>query len=83
MTLDLCNTVLTPGPCLIVVTQGYLVSGDEVAMLNRVASYLMTTALPSDLDHKVLGVDVIQSFYGHTVSSWTSSDYLNAITMRT
>ena len=24
---------------------------------------------------------MIQSFYGHTVSSWTSSDYLNAITM--
>jgi hypothetical protein len=41
---------------------------------------MVNEVLPSDVAHKVVGISTYSYFYGHTVSHWWSSDYLNTVT---
>jgi hypothetical protein len=75
-----CNIAPAPPICLTVQLEGWTISGAESAMLNRVADYMVTNVLPSDAEHKVFGVNTYSYFYGHAISHWWSSDYLNTVT---
>jgi hypothetical protein len=79
--LDQESCLLSSLPiCTIVLAKGYAISADETAMLNRLADYMEIDALPSDVTHGVIGVSTESYFYGHAISHWWSSDYLNALT---
>jgi hypothetical protein len=75
------DCLITASPiCAFIQLNGYAISAGESAMLNRLADYMVNDALPSDVAHGVVGVSTYSYFYGHAISHWWSSDYLNAVT---
>jgi hypothetical protein len=67
--------------CALVRAQELSISHDECMMLNRISAFMDANVQQSDLAHGIMRVSVIPSFRGHTISGWTSSDYLNTVTM--